>query len=330
MKHPLLRAFALAFGFGFGCVAAAQSHPASEAQTYPSKPIRLILPFAAGSSVDTVARLVAQGLGVVLGQQVVVDNRGAGGGIIGTELGAKAPPDGYTLLMSNAAFAITPSLLSKLPYDPLKDFVPITQLTMLPYLLVSNPALPANSLQELIALAKAKPGQISFASSGNGSGTHLTGAMLKSVAGIDIVHVPYRGFPVATADLLSGRVHLAFNTIPSLLPHVRSGKLRALVLTVERRSPLLPEVPTSAESGLARFKSSTWHGIFLPAGTPKALISHVNAALVRVINSSEMNKQLLSRGAEPVGSTPEQFAAFVRQEIAKWKSVIEATGATVD
>src|SRR3989304_3429517 len=154
--------------------------------------------------------------------------------------------------------------------------------------------------------------------------------MLKSVAGIDIVHVPYRGFPVATADLLSGRVHLAFNTIPSLLPHVRSGKLRALVLTVERRSPLLPEVPTSAESGLARFKSSTWHGIFLPAGTPKALISHVNAALVRVINSSEMNKQLLSRGAEPVGSTPEQFAAFLRQEIAKRKSVNEATGATVD
>lgn len=330
MRHPLLCASAVALGCGFVCAAAAQPHPMSAGQAYPSKPIRLILPFAAGSSVDTVARLVAQGLGVVLGQPVVVDNRGAGGGIVGTDLVAKAPPDGYTLLMTNAAFAITPSLLSKLPYDPLRDFVAITQLTTLPYLLVANPNLPVSSLQELIALAKAKPGQISFASSGNGSGTHLTGAMLKSVAGIDIMHVPYKGFPAAVGDLFAGRVHLAFNTIPSVLPHVRSGRLHALVLTAERRSALLPEVPTSAESGLAGFKSTTWHGMFLPAGTPRAIRSQLNTALVRTINSNEMNQQLLNQGAEPVGSTPEQFAGFLRDEIAKWKKAVKASGATID
>ncbi|MBI3937613.1 MAG: tripartite tricarboxylate transporter substrate binding protein [Betaproteobacteria bacterium] len=330
MRHPLLRAFVLAVAFGFACATAAQSRSTSSEQAYPSKPIRMIVPFLASGSIDTVARLVAQSLGVVLGQQVVVENRGGGGGVIGSDLVAKASPDGHTLLMTNVAFAITPTLLSKLPYDPLKDFVPITQLTTLPYLLVSNPIVPTNSLQDLIALAKTKPGQITFASAGNGSGSHLTGVMLKIVAGIDITHVPYKGFPASLSDLLAGRVDLTFNTIPSLLPHVRSGKLRALVLTAERRSALLPKVPTSAESGLARFKPSTWHGVFLPPGTPKTLYSYLNAALIRAINSNEMNERFLSQGAERVGSTPEQFAVFVRDEIAKWETIVKASGAKVD
>jgi tripartite-type tricarboxylate transporter receptor subunit TctC len=232
--------------------------------------------------------------------------------------------------MSNAAFVIAPSLLSKLPFDPLKDFVPITQLTTLPYVLVANPSLPATSLQELITLAKAKPGQISFASSGNGSGTHLTGAMLRSVAGIDIVHVPYRGFPIALGDLFTGRVQLAFNTIPAVLQHVQNARLRALVVTSERRSPLLPEVPTSAESGLPAFKSTTWHGIFVPAGTSKPIVSQLNTALVKTIKSDEMGRQLLNRGAEPVGSAPDKFAGFLRDEITKWKNVVKDSGATID
>ena len=303
---------------------------AAAAQPYPAKPIRLILPFAAGGSIDVVARPLAQSLGDALGQQVVVDNRGAGGGIIGSDLVAKALPDGYTLLMTNIAFAITPSLVPNMPYDAHKDFGAVTQLTTLPYMLVSSPGLPATSLGQLIALAKARPGQITFASLGNGSGSHLTGVLLRNVAGIDIVHVPYKGFGALMPDLIAGRAQLAFNTIPAVLPHVRSGKLRALAVTAGKRSSLVPEVPTPAESGLAGFEASTWHGMFAPAGTPRSIIAALNAALVTVVHSTEMKERLVGQGAQPVGSAPEQFAAFVREEIVKWRAVVKASGATVD
>jgi len=304
--------------------------PVHSAENYPSKPIRLIVPFAAAGSIDVVARPIAQSLSDLLGQQVVVDNRGAGGGIIGSDLVAKAPSDGYTLLLTNIAFAITPSLVPSMPYAALKDFAAVTQLTTLPYLLVSNPGLPATSLGQLITLAKARPGQITFASLGNGSGSHLTGAMLRNAAAIDIVHVPYKGFGALMPDLIAGRAQLAFNTIPAVLPHVRSGKLRALAVTSGKRSPLVPEVPTPAESGVAGFEASTWHGVFAPVGTPPTVIAAINTALITVIRSHEMKERLLGQGAEPVGSNPEQFAAFVRAEIIKWRAVVKASGATVD
>ena len=321
MKSSAMLACALVAASGIG---------SAGAQSYPARPVRMVIPFPSGGSIDTIARPVAVALGDALGQQVVVDNRGAGAGIVGSDLVAKAPADGYTLLMTNVAFVITPSLVAKLPYDPLRDFAPVTQLTTLPYLLVAAPSLPAASLQELVALAKARPRQITFASLGNGSGTHLTGAMLQSAAAIELVHVPYKGFGALMPDLLVGRVQLAFNTIPALLPHVRNAKLRPLVLTTPQRSPLLPEVPTSAEAGLPQLNSSTWHGVFAPAGTPKNIIAVVNSALAKAVHSRELAERLVAQGAEPVGSSAERFAAFVRMEIAKWKSVAQASGATID
>jgi len=304
--------------------------PAIAADGYPSRPIRMIVPAPPGGSLDVVARPVSQHLGDALGQQVVIDNRSGAAGVIGSDLVAKANPDGYTLLMTNLAFAITATLLPKMPYDPVRDFVAITQLTRLPYLVVATASLPVQSLRDLLELAKAKPGSLTYGSLGNGSGSHLTAEMMKDMAGIQLVHVPYKGFGPLMPDLLSGRVQVTFNTIPSLLPHVKSGRLKALAITSDRRSRLLPEVPTAAESALPRFRVTTWHGIFAPAGTPAPVVDRLNKVLVELVNAPGMQEKLAADGAEPVGSTPAEFGRFLRDEMMRWGAVVKATKATID
>jgi tripartite-type tricarboxylate transporter receptor subunit TctC len=290
----------------------------------------MIVPAPPGGSLDTIARPVAQGLSDAFGQQVVMDNRPGAAGVIGSDLVAKATPDGYTLLMTNLAFAITATLLPKMPYDPVKDFVAVAQLTRLPYLVVVTAGLPAQSLRELIELARAKPDTLVYGSLGNGSGSHLTTEILRDIAGIRMVHVPYKGFGPLMPDLLSGRVHVALNTIPSLLPHVRSGRLRALAITADTRSRLLPEVPTAAEAGLPRFRVTTWHGMFAPAHTPGPIVSRLHASLEALLKDRNTQERLAADGAEPVGSTPEEFGRFLRDEMARWGAVVRATKASVD
>ena len=290
----------------------------------------MVVPAPPGGSLDVIARPVATSLGDALGQQVVVDNRSGAAGVIGSDLVAKARPDGYTLLMTNLAFAITPSVMTRMPYDISKDFVAVTQLTKLPYLLVTPAGLPATTLKEFIALAKEKPGAITYGSLGNGSGSHLTAVMMKSAAGIEITHVPYKGFGPLMPDLVTGRVQMLFNTIPSVLPHVRSGKLKALAITQDTRSRLLPEIPTANESGLPGFYVTTWHGIFSTAGTPRPIVNRLNAALVKLMNASDMQERLKNLGAESVGSTPEQFTQFFRSESQRWGKVAREARVTAE
>jgi len=303
---------------------------AAPAATYPTKPIRFVVPAPPGGSLDVIARPVATRLSDALGQQVIVDNRSGAAGIIGSDLVAKAVPDGYTLLMTNLAFAITPALQKKMPYDAARDFTPVSQLTRLPYLFVTPPNVPANSLREFIALAKQKPRELTYASLGNGSGSHLTAVLMTSMAGIELIHVPYKGFGPLMPDLVSGRVHMLFNTIPSVLPHVRAGRLKALFITSEQRSSLLPEIPTSAESGLPGFRVTTWHGVFGTAGMPQPVIARLNEALAGLVKSPQMKDLLANAGAEPVGSSSAEFTKFFRQEMATWARVVKTAGVTVD
>ena len=317
-------------GIALACGHAVAATAAASAPAYPVRPIRMVVPAPPGGSLDVVGRPVAAALGDALGQQVVVDNRAGAAGVIGSDLVAKAPADGYTLLLTNLAFAITPSVLSRMPYDTARDFVAVTQLSRLPYLLVVTAGLPATSLRELVAYAKEKPGAVIYGSLGNGSGSHLTAVLFRSTAGIDITHVPYKGFGPLAPDLLSGRVHMLFNTIPSVLPHVRTGKLRVLAITQDSRSRLLPEVPTAAEAGLPAFVVTTWHGVFAPAGTPGPVVDRLNATLVRIVSSREMQERLAAEGAEPVGSSPAQFARFFASELTRWGKVVKEAKVTVD
>jgi tripartite-type tricarboxylate transporter receptor subunit TctC len=300
-------------------------------QGYPAKPIRLVVPFPAGESVDTIARLVAQQWSVALGQQIVIDNRGGAGGTIGSEAVARAAPDGYTLLWGNVGpLAIGPSLYKKLGYDVARDFAPVSQVANLPFVLFASPALPAKSLSEVVAYAKAHPGELNFGSTGVGSGLHLIGEMFKSQAAIDIVHVPYKGVAQALPEMMAGRVQLAFNTIPAFLPHVRTGKLNALVITANNRSPLLPQVPTSAESGMPALQGASWHAVLAPAGTPAEIVARLHQTLAAILAVPELREQLINQGTEPVGSSPEEFGRFLRAELAKWRAVIESSGARAD
>ena len=300
------------------------------AADYPTKAIRMVVPAPPGGSLDVIARPVAQGLSEALGQQVVIDNRSGAAGIIGSELVAQANPDGYTLLMTNLAFAITAVLQPKMPYDPVRDFTAVSQLTKLPYVIVTTSGLPVQSLQDLITLAKQKPGTITYGSLGNGSGSHLTTELFKQMAGIEMIHVPYKGFGPLAPDLLSGRIQVAFNTIPSLLPHVKSGRLRALAISSDTRSKLLPDVPTAITSGLPQFRVSTWHGMFAPNGIPRPVLTRLNSELVKLVNSPGMQERLASDGAEPVGSSPAQFSTFLKSEMERWGRVVKSTKATVD
>ncbi len=296
-------------------------------QPYPNKPIRLIVPFPAGESIDGVARLLAQHWQTALGQQLIVDNRGGAGGTIGTELAAKAAADGYTLSYGNLGpLSIGPNLYKKLGYDLFRDLAPVSQATSLPFVLFTSPTLQANTVAELVAYAKSRPGELNFGSTGVGSGLHLIGELFKNTAGINIVHVPYKGVAQAMPEIMAGRLQLAFNTIPAFLPHVRAGRLKALVITAAKRSPLLPQVPACTEVGMPGIDASAWHAVVAPAGTPRAAIQKLQQTLARTLGIAEVRELLAAQGAEPVGSTPEEFARFMRAESDKWAGVIKSAG----
>ncbi|HSV21279.1 MAG TPA: tripartite tricarboxylate transporter substrate binding protein [Casimicrobiaceae bacterium] len=295
----------------------------ARAADYPSRPIHLIVPFAAGGGNDTVARLVGQGLTAELGQPVVIDNRPGAGGVVGAEAAAHAAPDGYTLFLGGVgSHAINPSLHEHLGYDPVKDFTPISLIASAPLVLVVHPSVPATSVHELVALAKAKPGALNYASNGNGSSSHLAAAMFASMTGVDLVHVPYKGLAPALGDLLSGQVQLMFSSVVAILPHVKAGKLRALAVSSKERLSLLPDLPTVSEAGVPNYQTSSWYGILAPAGTPPDAVARLNAAIVKVVAQPHVRQALAQEGADPVGSTPAAFGAFIQSERERLGEVI--------
>ena len=300
-------------------------------QGYPSKPIRLVVPFPAGGSLDAVARAIGQKLSIAWGQPVIIDNRPGAGGNIGADLVAKSAPDGYTILEGAlSTHAVNVSLYSKMPYDPIKDFAPITLVAVTPNVLVLNPSVPANSVAELISYAKANPGKLAFGSGSNGSAGHLAGELFKTEAKVDMVHVPYKGGAPAMQDLLGGQIQLMFDNLASSLTQVRAGRIRALAVTTARRSALAPDLPTIAESGLPGFDISTWFGIFTPAGTPRDIVEKLHAEFTRALADREVRDRMLALGAEPVGNAPAEFAAYIRAEADKYARVIKASGAKAD
>ena len=302
------------------------------AQAYPSKPVRWIIPYAAGGSADTRARQLAQELIKLWGQPIILENKPGAGAVPGTDLIAKAVPDGYTIGMGNLApLAVNPTLFKSLPYYPKKDLAPVVLLEKGPLVLMVNPSLlPAKSVAELIALAKAKPGTLSFASSGNGGSHHLSGEMFKAMAGIDINHIPYKGGAPAASDLMGGHVSMMFELMYSGLPAVKSGKLRALAVTSSQRLPVLPDVPTMAEAGLPGFESSNWQGIVAPAATPRAIVTKINADTVKVLYMPEVHEKIVAQGNQVGGGTPEEFGALIRAETAKWGKVVREAGVRAD
>jgi tripartite-type tricarboxylate transporter receptor subunit TctC len=301
------------------------------AQAYPVKPVRMVVPFPAGGATDIVGRLVAQKLSEAWGQQVIVDNRGGAGGTIGSDIAAKAPPDGYTILVATSStHAIAPSLYSKLAYDPVRDFVPVTLLASATILLAVHPSVPAKNVRELIALGKRQPRALSFASSGNGGISHLIGEQFKSMGGIEMLHVPYKGDTPALVDLVGGQVSLMFGTAVSFLPYVKSRRLNALAVTNPKRSEIVPDVPTVAESGLPGFEALQWFGIFAPAGTSKDIVTRLNGEIVKTLRLPDVRERLSSLGADVVGNTPEQFAAFQKTDTAKWARIVKLSGAKID
>jgi tripartite-type tricarboxylate transporter receptor subunit TctC len=312
------------------CLSAFASAPA-DAQSYPTRPIRIIAQFQPGTSTDILARVIAQKLTEAWTQQVIVDNRPGAGAIVGTELGARAAPDGYTLTMGvSSAFGINPTLYAKLPYDAVRDFAPITNIALTPQTLVASPSFQAKSVKELVAAAKAKPGAINFASLGSGSTSHLTMEMFKSMAGIQLNHVPYKGSPAAHTDLMGGQVPIMFDAIPAVLPHIKSGKLRGLGIGTRSRSPLLPDLPTIAESGYPRFEAVGWIGIVAPAKTPDAILNKLNAEIVRILKEPDVKQRLDTLAFTAVGDTRTEFAAFIKSEIAKWGKAVKESGAKAD
>ena len=307
----------------------AASVPAS-AQAYPHKTIRMIVPFPAGGPTDIIARSVGQKLTESTGQAVVIDNRGGSGGNIGTDIVAKSAADGYTLLMAIVSFAINPTLYSKLPFDPVRDFAPISRTGAATIIFVASPSLGAKSIKDLIALAKAKPREINFGSPGSGTPHHLAGELLKTAAGIDLIHIPYKGAAPAVADLLGGQVNTAFVSLPAALPHVKAGKLIGLGITSPGRSAVAPELPTFAEAGLGGYALENWYGALAPAGTPREIVNKLNAEIVKALQLPDVKERLTSQGFETRTSTPDEFAAFIKSEIVKWAPIVKASGAKVD
>jgi tripartite-type tricarboxylate transporter receptor subunit TctC len=300
------------------------------AQSYPSQPIRFIVPYAAGGGVDMVARAIGPMLSDRLGQPVVIDNRGGAGGNIGTELAAKAEPNGYTIVMGAAALAINTSLYRKLSFDPVKDFVPISLISATPNILAVHPTIPAKSVRQLIQLAKAKPGSLNYGSAGNGTTSHLALELFKTMAGVEIVHIPYKGTAPAVVALLGGEVAMMLAPALTLISHVRSKKVNGLAVSSLKRLPAIPELPTIAESGVPGFEARQWYGVLAPAGTPKAIVMRLNSEIVKIVDSPEVTKRFMSEGSEPIGSTPEEFARHLKAEIAKWAKAVAASGARVD
>lgn len=313
-----------------GLVCVAGVGPAA-AQAWPAKPIRMVIPFPAGGTTDILGRIAAQKLSESLGQQVIPDNRPGAAGNIGTEVVAKAAPDGYMLLTApGSTLTIHPSLYAKLGFDPLRDFAPVTVLAAVPNVLVVHPSLPARSVKELIALAKAKPDALNYASTGAGQSTHLAMELFKTMAGVKITHVPYKGSAPAVTDLLGGHVSLMFDNMPSAAPHVKAGKLRPLAVSTLKRSPLLPEIPTVAEAGLPGFEVSVWFAVLAPAGTPRAVVDRLNQVLVNALQAPDVRERLSSQGAEPIGNSPEQFTALMKRDLAKWAKVVKAAEIKLD
>lgn len=301
------------------------------AQAYPTKPVTIIVPFAAGGTTDILARIIGQALTAELGQSVVVDNRAGAGGNIGGQAAAKAAPDGHTLFMGTVGtHAINASLYKKMPFDPVKDFAPLTRVANVPNLLVANPAQPYKSVKDLIAYAKANPGKVNFGSSGNGSSIHLSGELFKSLAKVDMQHVPYKGSAPAVTDLLGNQIGIMFDNMPSAIQHVRSGSLVPLAVTTAKRSPELPSVPTIAEAGVPGYEATSWFGMFAPAGTPAPVLAKLNAAIVKVLAQPDVKKKINEQGAEVYSETPEQFTAFIQAESVKWGKVVKESGASLD
>jgi tripartite-type tricarboxylate transporter receptor subunit TctC len=297
--------------------------------SYPTKPVRFIVVFPPGGSVDAVARIVAQRLGVALGQQVVIDNRSGAGGLVGTEIAAKAAPDGFTLAMVSNAYVTYPSLYRKLSFDPMRDFEPITVIGSAPLLLAVSPSLPVKSVAELVAMAKTQPGKLSYASSGNGTSSHMAAELFKSLAAVDMVHIPYKGAAQALTDLIAGQPQLMFSSTLAFIPQVKAGKLRGLGVTSARRIAAIPDIPAIAES-VPGYELSPWYGVIAPAGTPKPIIARLHTAIVEVLALPDVQEIYQRQGAEPVHMRPEQFAVFLKSEMQKWTDLVKLTGARVD
>lgn len=317
----------LGIGCGIAIIAAAV---ASEAAEYPVKPVRIVVPFAPGGGPDTLARIVAPKLTALWGQQVVVDNRAGANSVIGTELVARAPADGYTLLMVSAAFSINPALYPKLPYDSAADLAPVGMVASYPVILVVHPSVPAKSVRELVALARTNPGKLTYGSGGNGSSSHLAMELFRSMTHIAVVHVPYRSAGPAMVDLLGGHVAQMFATLPTALGHVKSGKVRPLAVGGSRRVAELPNVPTVSEAGVTGYEASGWGGVLAPGGVPQALLKQISDAITKALQDPQIQERLKADGAEPVGSSPEAFGSVIRADTAKWGKLIKAAGIRVD
>ena len=315
---------------GAACAVLCVTSTIASAQTYPTRPLRLIVAFAPGGSVDVVARLVGQKLGESLGQQVVIDNRPGAGGNVSAEIAARAAPDGYTLYICSASLVANPSLYRKVAYDPIKDFAPVTLLASAQSVLVAHPGFTAKSVKDLIALAKKMPGKINYASPGSGSSGHLTMELFKSLAGVDLVHVPYKVMSQLQGDVIAGQVPLAFSTIPGALPHIQAGRMLPLAVSGARRSPVLPNVSTVAEAGVPGYEAATWYPILVPAGTPRAIVEKLNAELVAIVRAPDMKERFVSMGVDAIGSTPEELGAHIKSELRKWEKVVQLSGARVD
>lgn len=303
----------------------------AQSQTWPSKPIRFIVPFPPGGGTDVMARAVAPKLGEGLGQQVVVDNRSGAGGMIGVELAAKSPPDGYTLGIATVGqISINPNLYAKMPFDPVKDLAPVTMAGNIFNVLIVHPALPAPSVKALIALARSRPGELNYGSSGTGAADHLSAELFQVMTKTKMVHVPYKGGPLAMIDLISGNLQLMFSTVPTAVGLIKGGKVRAMAITNSNRYPLMPELPTVAEAGIPGFAVNNWTGVFVPAATPPAVITRLNAEFVKVLAMPDVKKRLMDNGIDAVSNTPQQFAAYIRGETAKWASVIKDANVKLD
>ncbi len=325
MKSAWVSVFSVTLALSASSVGLAQ------AQAYPSKPIRFVVPYPAGGPLDTVARLLAQKVSESTKQPVIVDNKPGAGGNIGADAVAKALPDGYTILMGAVAtHAINPTLYSGIPYDPIKDFAPVTMVASTPNVLIVNPSVPAANVKEFIAYAKANPGKLNFGSGSTGSAGHLAGELFKAMAGVEMTHVPYKGAAPAMQDLIGGQVQLMFDNLASALGQVRAGKVKALAVTTAKRSALAPDLPTIAESGLPGFDISTWFGIFVPAATSREVVGRLHAEFTRALGAPDVRERMLNLGAEPVGNRPEEFAAYIASELVKYARVIKASGAKAD
>ena len=297
---------------------------------YPSRPVRFILPFPPGGGTDILGRVIAERLSANLGQPVVTENRGGAGGNVGAEAAARSAPDGYTIVLVAPSLAISPSLYSKLNYDPVKDLAPVSLVATVPNVMITNPSVEAKNLQEFIALARARPGAMNYGSGGAGTSNHLAGELFNIVTGAKLVHVPYKGVNLAMQGVLAREIQLVFIGIPAALPHIKTGRLRALALVAPQRSPALPEVPTAAEAGLKDFEVTTWYGVMTPAGTPRPIVTRLNSELVKIMHAPDVKERLAGMATDPLTSTPEEFAAYLKQEIAKWGDVVRKANLKAD